>query len=161
MGTIASDADYNRTAETGRLQIWTRGIGYMLDHPLLGVGPGNFQRAEGTLSPFAHRQQYGVGVLWSAPHNTFVQVGAELGIPGLALFVAMIGSAFLLLARLGRRQRGAHRDRDAALTQALTASLLAFVVGAFFLSFAYSEMLYTLLALAVGLDKVGVPEVRR
>ena len=58
MGTIVSDADYNRTGETGRLQIWSRGIGYMLDHPLLGVGPDNFGVAEGTLSPLAKRQQY-------------------------------------------------------------------------------------------------------
>ena len=155
MGTITSDADYNRTAETGRLQIWNRGIGYMLDHPVLGVGPGNFQRAEGTLSPFAQRQQYGVGVRWSAAHNTFVQAGAELGIPGLLLFVAMIVSAFAVLVRIGRGQRAAAPGaRDAALTQALIASLLGFMVGSFFLSLAYSEMLYTLLALVVGLQKV-------
>ena len=161
MGTITSDADYNRTAETGRLQIWNRGIGYMLDHPVLGVGPGNFQRAEGTLSPFAERQQYGVGVQWSAPHNTFIQAGAELGIPGLLLFVAMIVSAFAVLIRIGGAQRGANAAgaRDAALTQALLASLLGFVVGSFFLSLAYSEMLYTLLALVVGLHKVSAPKV--
>jgi len=41
-----------------------------------------------------------------------------------------------------------------AVTPALTASLLGFVVGAFFLSLAYSEMLYTLIALAAGLRKV-------
>ena len=34
------------------------------------------------------------------------------------------------------------------------ASLLGFVVGAFFLSLAYAEMFYTLVALAVGLHKV-------
>ena len=37
----------------------------------------------------------------------------------------------------------------------LTASLIGFVVGAFFLSLAYTEMLYTLIALAVGLQKVA------
>jgi hypothetical protein len=42
------------------------------------------------------------------------------------------------------------------LAQALTASLLGFVIGAFFLSLAYSEMLYMLLALAIGLYKVTV-----
>src|SRR5436190_6984717 len=62
MGTILSDTDYNRTQETGRLQIWQRGVGYMLDSPLFGVGPGNFQAAEGTLSPLADRQQFGIGV---------------------------------------------------------------------------------------------------
>jgi putative inorganic carbon (hco3(-)) transporter len=142
MGTIASDADYNHTAESGRLQIWRRGIGYMVDNPVLGLGPGNFQTAEGTLSPFAERQQYGVGVRWNAPHNSFVQIGAELGFPGLALFIALIASAFCALRRAGD------------LSPALTASLLGFVVGSFFLSLAYAEMLYTLLAFAVALRKV-------
>ena len=101
MGTITSDADYNHTSESGRLQIWSRGIGYMVSNPLLGVGPGNFQAAEGTLSPLAERQQYGIGVRWNAPHNSFVQIGAELGFPGLAFYIAVIGCAFVALRRGG------------------------------------------------------------
>ena len=93
----------------GRLQIWSRGIGYMMDNPVFGVGPGNFQTAEGTLSPFAERQQYGVGVRWNAPHNSFVQIGAELGLPGLALYIAVIASAFHGLRRAGDLRTGADR----------------------------------------------------
>src|SRR5206468_9895768 len=89
MSTILSDSDYNYTSETGRIQVWRRGIGYMLQHPIFGVGPGNFGAAEGTLSPFAERQRFGIDVRWSAPHNSYVQAGAELGIPGLVLFVGM------------------------------------------------------------------------
>jgi O-antigen ligase len=156
MGTIVEDTDYNRTAETGRLQIWRRGVGYMLQNPILGVGANNFSAAEGLLSPLAARQQFGMGVPWSAPHNTLVQVGAELGIPGLALFVAFIVSAFRALRQAGRRGNTAAdpRETGAPLAQALTASLIGFVVGAFFLSLAYSAILYTLVGLAVGLGKV-------
>ena len=159
MGTIVSDADYNRTGETGRLQIWSRGIGYMLEHPLFGVGPDNFGVAEGTLSPFAKRQQYGIGVRWSAAHNSFVQVGAELGVPGLAFYVALLAATFAALRRATRRQRHAAEidSRGLELTQALTAALLGFVVGSFFLSLAYSEMLYTLIALSTAMWKVTAP----
>jgi len=110
---------------------------------VLGLGPGNFQTAEGTLSPLAERQQFGIGVRWNAPHNSLKKKAAELGIPGLVLYVAVIASAFQGLRR------------SAALTPALTASLLGFVVGSFFLSLAYSEMLYTLVALSVGVQKVS------
>ena len=156
MGTIASDADYNRTGETGRLQIWSRGIGYMLDHPLLGVGPENFGAAEGMLSPHAKRQQYGIGVRWSAAHNSFVQIGAELGLPGLAFYLALLGGTFGALRRSVRLRRSATGGdaRDVELTQALMAALLGFVVGSFFLSLAYSEMLYTLIALSAAMLKV-------
>jgi O-antigen ligase len=152
MSTILADSDYNHTDESGRLQIWRRGVGYMLDQPILGVGPGNFQVAEGTLSPFAERQRFGVGVRWNAPHNTFVQIGTEAGIPGLLLFVAMLACAFTALARANRLEQAL--AARALLTPALTAALLGFVAGSIFLSLAYSEMLYTLLAFVVGHQKV-------
>jgi len=156
MGTIFSDSDYNRTEESGRLQIWQRGIGYMLHNPTFGVGAANFQAAEGTLSPHAERQQFGIGVRWNAAHNSFVQVGAELGVPGLILFLAIIASTFGALSRAARRWQSLRPHcRGAQLTQALTASWIGFLVGAFFLSLAYSEMFYTLVALAVGLEKVS------
>jgi O-antigen ligase len=155
MGTILSDTDYNRTEESGRLQIWSRGLGYMLRDPIFGVGPNNFGVAEGTLSPFAERQQFGIGVRWNAPHNSFIQAGAELGIPGLVLLVAIIASAFSALRRAGRLERALAESRriTPGLTPALTASLLGFVVGSIFLSLAYSDMLYVLVALAIGLEK--------
>ncbi len=155
--------DYNLTSEVGREKTWRRGIGYMLAHPLFGLGADNFAEAEGTISPRASLHQYGIGVRWNAPHNSFVQVGAELGVPGLVLLLAVIGSAWALLRRVGRshaasdvKQRGPPH-----LAQALMASLLGFVVGAFFLSLAYSDMLYALLALAVALAKVSSLDERR
>ena len=160
MGTILSDADYNRTDESGRMHIWRRGIGYMFRNPIFGVGPGNFQAAEGMLSSFAARQQIGVGVRWNAAHNSYIQVGAELGMPGLFIFIAIIASTFAGLRRLNRLYSFAADDREEnprALTNALTASLVGFVVGAYFLSLVYTELFYTLAALSVGLCKVAHP----
>ena len=151
MGTILSDSDYNRSDESGRMQIWKRGVGYMLQFPVFGVGPNNFGAAEGRLSPFAEREQFGRGVRWNAAHNSYVQVGAELGVTGLVLFVSVLVSAFVTLCR---SRRAARDGASLELTQAITASLVGFVVGAIFLSLAYSEILFTLLALAVALYKV-------
>src|SRR5262245_38653533 len=142
MTTIGSEPDYNMTDASGRINIWRRGVGYMMDNPVFGIGPNNFQVAEGTLSPFAWRAQMGRGVRWNAAHNSYIQAGAELGFPGLLLFLAVIGSAWRALRQTGLRQNDA-----GGLSLALTASLVGFIVGAFFLSLAYSEMLYTLVAL--------------
>jgi O-antigen ligase len=137
------------------MKIWQRGIGYMLAYPVFGVGANNFNAAEGMLSPFAQRQQLGRGVKWNAAHNSYVQVGAELGIPGLLMFIGMFASAFAALRRSSRRVGIARSDNAGPeLTQAISASLVGFVVGAVFLSLAYSEILFTLLALAVALQKV-------
>jgi len=149
--------DYNITSEEGRLKVWKRGLGYMIDHPVLGVGGQNFGVAEGTISPLAKLQERGIGVRWGAAHNTFIQVGAELGLPGLLLFIGVIVTAFRSLRRV---TRVAARDGPAAanlsrFAQTLTAALIGFVTGSFFLSLAYHDILYTLVAFTLALAKIA------
>lgn len=152
---VRPNQDYNLTDETGRVKIWERGLGYMLSRPAFGVGMGNFQTAEGTISPMARRSESGHGVRWGAAHNTFVQIGAELGIPGLLLFVGLILSVFVTLRRVTRYARAGPQMKDLSrLAQSLMAALIGFLVGGFFLSLAYADMLYTLVALSLALAKV-------
>jgi O-antigen ligase len=143
MNTITNaNQDYNMTSSEGRWQLWGRGLGYMEARPILGVGIGGFPSAEGELSQEARdARAHGHGTKWSEPHNSFVQVGAELGVPGLLLFLAMLWTAV----------RGLRGSADPGFAVALVAALVAFAVGGFFLSLAYKEMLYTLLALCVSL----------
>jgi O-antigen ligase len=147
----SKDYNWSGKSETGRMEIWQRGFGYMIDHPFLGVGAAAFPAAEGTLSPEAlERRRYGQSFKWSAPHNSFIQIGAELGVGGLVLFVVLLASAFRTLARLRR----APVPEIAVVAQIFTASLVAFVVTASFLSQAYSAYLYTLLGMIVGLARL-------
>jgi putative inorganic carbon (hco3(-)) transporter len=149
--------DYNVTSDEGRLRVWQRGLGYMADNAVLGVGVGNFQVAEGTIAPKAKLRERGVGVRWQAAHNSFIQVGAELGIPGLLLFIGLFATAFASLRRVVRHARSASPSPSdlSRLAQTLMAALVGFIVGAFFLSLAYSQMLYTLAALVIALRKVA------
>jgi O-antigen ligase len=155
--------DYNLTSDEGRVRIWKRGLGYMADNPVFGVGAHNFQVAEGTISPMARRQERGIGVRWGAAHNTYVQAGAEIGIPGLLLFLGLIASTFAALRRVARRtpQADPAGHQRARLAQSLMAALVGFVVGAFFLSLVYHDMLYVLVAFAVGLAKVARVDAAR
>ena len=155
------EQDYNMTSDVGRVKIWKRGIGYMLDRPLFGVGMRNFQVAEGTISSRARLRERGVGVWWGAAHNSYVQAGAELGMPGVLLLLALLWTAFRGLRRAARRAlRVNPAGTDVSrLAQSLMGALIGFAVGAFFLSLAYSDMLYTLLALSVALAKVARSDV--
>src|SRR6266566_2257925 len=149
--------DYNLTSNEGRIKVWKRGLAYMIDNPVLGVGGQNFAVAEGTISPLARLQERGRGVRWGAAHNTFIQVGAELGVPGLLLFIGLIATAFRSLRRVTRlagRSGPAGTDLS-RLAQALTAALIGFVTGSFFLSLAYHDILYTLLAFTLALAKIA------
>ncbi len=146
----SQDYNFQANVESGRMEIWKRGMGYMMSYPLTGVGANAFPAAEGMISPLAARQSVGIGLKWSAAHNSFVEIGAELGIPGLLLFLAVLIQAGLSL-RSPRRRRGAPpldpNSPDEALAQTLAACLMGFCVSGFFLSQAYSTYLYTLLGM--------------
>ncbi len=55
----------------------------------------------------------GHGVKWSAPHNSWVQAGAETGIPGLILWGALVvGSSVQLIAAAAQNAEGLGDERD-------------------------------------------------
>jgi O-antigen ligase len=121
------------------------------------VGANAFEQAEGNLSEIS--RQYAMenrGLKWSTAHNSFVLVGAELGVPGLLLFVTMLGTSF---AHLMRIKAGPDSDpevtpEDAAFSQTLIASLIGFCVAGFFVSATYFSFLYFVVGLIVAEDSL-------
>ena len=95
-------------------------------------------------------------------HNSFVLAAAELGLIGFFVFCAILWQASKSVRRSVRiAATGATRDVDeAALGQALIASLLAYLVCGFFLSQTYAPILHILLALIVALAKVQRDRLR-
>ena len=128
--------DYNVTARSGRLQIWERGFSYMADRPLTGVGVGQFGTAEGG---WAESNGLEEGFKWSAPHNMYVEVGAELGFLGLLAFVWTLFPNLTHPRTIARRS---HDMDDGLLQQAATLRLatVAFLVGGTFLSAGLSPL---------------------
>jgi len=156
MQTLTKPADdYNMTSPVGRKAIWKRGVGYMLTHPLIGTGANTFTQAEGSLSEIS--KQYAAenrGLKWSTAHNSFVLIGAELGVTGLMLFVTLIGTALKHLAEIKAGPKGDPdvTPEDAAFSQALTGSLIGFCVAGFFVSATYFAFFYVLIGMVVAED---------
>jgi O-antigen ligase len=150
--------DYNWQVKSGRIAIWSRGLGYMKQRPVFGLGVGNFSRAEGTMSELARSAEPGVGVRWFAPHNSFLQAGAEMGLPGLLLFSTLVIGVIVMPPRLRRRMprywlRSGPNQRFAYLACTyLPVAMVGFAVCGFFLSFAYMDLVYLLAAFAAGLE---------
>lgn len=134
--SLQDSSDYNFEAKEGRLTIWKEGLYIMITHPIVGVGLGQFMTGLGTL---------GSGV-WLTAHNSFVQIGTELGVIGLGAFIALLLSIY----RLGKQGARApclplaERQRFVALQLGLT----GYCVGGFFLSQAYGFILFIFVALA-------------
>ena len=140
---LSDSQDYNFTSRDGRIEIWKRGIGMMLSHPVFGIGVRAFEVANGTI---AHS--------WVNAHNAVVQIGAELGLGGLIAFIIAVGaalrSAYAAIRRttpVPGRMSDPAMDFDHGLATAAMCSLIAELTAAMFLSMAYDTM--ALFALAV------------
>ncbi len=149
-------SDYNWTSASGRRMVAKRGLGYMWSHPVFGIGIGNFGMAECTISELARNYRDG-GLKCSAPHNSYIQAGAETGVPGLVLWVVAVFGSIGAMLRLRRRiprgwRRGDAEQRFLAdAPTCLAVSMVGFAVTSAFVSFAWMDPIYLLLALMAGL----------
>ena len=160
--------DYNYSVEYGRKEIAQRGVSYMLRYPVFGVGVANFPRAEGTISPIAQaRMTEGLSVEWIAPHNTYVQVGAEMGVPAMLIWLGLIVSGTLGLWRLRTRLpvswewESAERRFLRECCMFLPIAMLGFAVTSAFISHAYTAIPYILFAYMAGLHALVSRELKR
>jgi len=161
--------DYNYDSQSGRVEIWKRGIRYMFGHPLTGIGIDNFQRAEGTIADIAveaHEEMY-TGVRWNAAHNTLVQVGAELGIPGFLLMFILMYRGIYEMYRVRKRLPKHWIEGDAEerfLYQAsvfLPVAMVGFGTSGLLVSHAYIEPVYVIAALQAGFYNVLEKKLRQ
>ena len=135
---VDMDQDYNYTFYTGRKQVWARARRYIFEHPVAGVGAGNFPIAEGESAAALGRP-----TKWSAAHNAYLQAFAELGVVGGAIYLAILVTAASRAWPMWRRRRGAPRDMQ---RPEYLAALAAFAISAYFLSHAYFYPLFALCA---------------
>lgn len=158
LALINYEEDYNATSESGRLQVWRRGMGYAFTHPITGVGIANFQVAEGTISDVLIGRDADKGVKWSVAHNSFVHIAAELGLIAGATFLLLLIRTIRGLLRHSSTQRRLPNARAPDLLRPLLAiSFVGFAVGGFFLSMAYADILYVMYGLAAALLTQSVP----
>ena len=161
MATLLSPKeDYNWTSSEGRKQITLRGISYMLSYPVFGLGINNFVRAE-CIDPVSDKvrfHQASTGIRCTPAHNSTLQAAAELGIPGLTLWLMLTLGGILGMLRL-RRQLPAewlHGDEEERFlhhsTTYFVVAMVGFLVTSFFVTFAYIDIVYILAAFMAGLQ---------
>lgn len=157
---------------SGRTDIWTVGWRMFEAHPVRGVGAGNFPVVSVTylLRPGPITASRFIVDTPQVAHNTYLNVLAEQGIVGAALFVGLLvfGGRCYQLAWRGFRRSG---DRDLEIVAyALFVGLIGFLAASFFLSEEFNKQLWILIALGPALQRLsgtapagygGRPEVGR
>jgi putative inorganic carbon (HCO3(-)) transporter len=105
----------------GRLELWSRALYAISDFPFTGIGVGTFERVIPVLYPLF---SIGPDTTISHAHNLLLQVGVDLGLPGLIAYTALFINIFaMLINRL--------RQREVALEWVLAAGTLAGLIAMF------------------------------
>jgi putative inorganic carbon (hco3(-)) transporter len=106
-----------------RLQIWKAGGKIFLEHPILGVGAGQFSTAYGLmyLETGKHRA-------WMNPHNLLIQVACELGVVGVSIFLYFIWQIAKGIRFVLQRKRGRPSDLNYQMAIACSAMYLGVVI---------------------------------
>lgn len=118
---------------------------YVHENPIVGAGIG-----QDILALNEER-----GLRWRSVHNVFLQLAVELGLPGLALFVALLGSCWKAISEAERASDEGEAVELAPLAAGVKMSLLAFVTAGLFHPAGYHFYFYYVAGLAVAI-KVNV-----
>jgi probable O-glycosylation ligase (exosortase A-associated) len=150
IGTITTATDKPDESGEGRLHFWRTALLMADDRPLTGVGTRAYSAMYDHYDTSAG--EYGAQ---RAVHSSWFGILAELGYPGLLLFILIVGYAFVVCRRA---RRAAHRSPElvnlAAYAIAIEGSLVAFIVGGTFVHFQYVEILWHTLALSAVIDRL-------
>ncbi len=132
---------------TERLQVWSNSVEMMKENPITGIGAGNWQ---------FYFPKYGIGnfenpsvanalTTFQRPHNDFLWVGSESGIPGLLIYISLFLSLIVVCYQELRKQQNVK----------MQALLIAFLIGYMLIAFAdfplerleHQILLYSLMAI--------------
>jgi O-antigen ligase len=147
---------------SGRVNAWLAARTSIKERPLLGLGYGGFLPASNDLM----RRTPGVDLIdfdqrqrGLEPHNAYIGTTAELGFPGLALFVGILVSTGLALRRTARRARRVGATFIMRVANALLLSLIGWCVASIFLSSETNKPLWVMAGLAMALPRLLADEV--
>ena len=121
-------ARYTRMAEIAnpslffRLFMYKKTIPLILDHPLLGTGPGTFIYA------FTPYRPPDLSVLWNYAHDDYLQIASEMGLIGLAAFLFFVITALTM----GFRVQKSTSNFNRAIILGVSAGILSILVHGFF-----------------------------
>ena len=95
MESLANPNDYSIVT---RFAMWSSATKMWVDHPLVGVGLGNYPEFYRTRyydpEPWERFRKNHDGLTHKHPHNIFLHLLAETGIVGLLSFALLLGHAF-------------------------------------------------------------------
>lgn len=105
-----------------RQQIWSAALDMLRRFPLTGIGLGTFDQTLASMYPLS--ALYDLKANIHHAHNLFLQVGVDLGLPGLCAFVTLLVISLRAAWRIWRFRRGRNWEDVSVLGLGLFTSLI-------------------------------------
>jgi O-antigen ligase len=140
------DAKVTDGAITGRATEMLAALAVYLDHPFIGVGPGQYVPFYSEKYQLLDELSFRHLPRPREAHNLYFSIGAETGSAGLLVFFLIIGTLFVGL-RWTRRFWLPRSRRRADLAVAFSLSLVAYLGTGMFLHLSFERYLWFLVAI--------------
>lgn len=149
-------ADPNDETADLRIEFWKIAWREFLDHPVVGVGPGNYRWYAGEYQSADQHAKYDRSFAGSyVTHSLYFELISEMGLVGTLLFGAVLAANFRDTHWIGRTARvrvDTSSTRDAQnLARGLSGAMIGFLVCTVFLSNLYNSYLWLLAAFVAAL----------
>jgi O-antigen ligase len=134
---------------TGRTDLWRVALKMVEAHPITGVGAGDYPL---TAVHYVNK----AGLISSAylivfqphvAHDIYLEMAADLGIPGLLVFLALVFGSLAAAVRATRRAETRGDRNLEVLGRCLVLSLVGFMAADVFLSGQFSKQLFLVMAM--------------
>jgi O-antigen ligase len=132
----------DKEAMEARIEAWRAALRMIRAHSVAGIGLDNFKLRVDAYTT-KHRQVDHIA------HNAYVEIAAEMGVPALLVFLAILYSSYRSLGKVRRQTAGSAPPllRQGAL--GLQSGLVGCGVAVFFVSAQYTKFLWLLVSLSV------------
>jgi O-antigen ligase len=155
--SIFSEQGSGTSQGSGRVNLWRVAKDTIREHPYLGIGYGAFRPLSNDRllsTPGVDLQHYTLRPNGAEAHNLYLGTGAELGIPGLLLYLGIMGSTALMLRQTARRAFEVGEYFVGRVANALVLSLLGWAIASVFISTETTRAFWIVVGLALALPKL-------
>lgn len=122
LGTLAEQ----NTSETNiRLAYWTKSLDFVKEKPITGVGLGNWK----LYTPLYTHTLLDDNVFSKHPHNDFLEIAGETGIPNALIYLSVFIAAFILTIKILISQKSLEAK---TISIVAFASVSGYFIDAFF-----------------------------
>jgi O-antigen ligase len=151
LGLMTGDPTFEESYNV-RASVTTSAYMMFLDHPILGVGLGNF---ESLYKQYSRQIGLDQTLLDYSPHSHYLQVLSELGLVGFVVFIAMIWIMMSGLIKARAIFKNLKMDEYANLVVSFGVGMIGYLIAAAFLPMSFPRYFWVLWGIGMAIAQIA------